>query len=220
MYPRTSVQKEASQKMEIKSTESAYLSTSNGKYVCMQRAKRTLQLVSENRQGQGPEVKVYHISYNGRPCMAFCFEVDNKSVFPVVTEKEEVESRVLSLDKPITPGILDKSFLFKWGERDCCGAWRSLNSVAEPSKFLSVEEHGKVIIKTHPDPGFKILDKERDTANKELQRNARTDKIQKSMTTQYRKNTLQKRPSCCERSVAPTKRLYCPQRGVKRMKNQ
>ncbi|XP_016146734.1 uncharacterized protein [Sinocyclocheilus grahami] len=166
-----SVQKEASQKMNICSIESALLSTSCGKYVCIEgrrrrrpRPSQSLELVTENRQEKDLEnsakVKVYHILYGTRKCMAFCFEVNKKSVFPVVTHGKEVKFKVLPTDKPITAGIFDQTFLFQWDEQDRHGDWKSLKSVAEPSMYLIDEENGKekskVIITNERSPIFKI----------------------------------------------------------------
>ncbi|XP_016428269.1 uncharacterized protein LOC107755847 isoform X3 [Sinocyclocheilus rhinocerous] len=155
--------------MNICSIESALLSTSCGKYVCIEgrrrrRPSQSLELVSENRQEKDLEnsakVKVYHILYGTRKCMAFCFEVNKKSVFPVVTHGKEVKFKVLPTDKPITAGIFDQTFLFQWDEHDRHGDWKSLKSVAEPSMYLIDEENGKekskVIITNERSPIFKI----------------------------------------------------------------
>ncbi|XP_059403190.1 uncharacterized protein LOC132135867 [Carassius carassius] len=155
--------------MNIYSIESALLATSCGKYVCIEGRRRrrnsqSHELVTKNRQtsdlGSAAKVKVYHVLNGTRKCMAFCFEVNKKSVFPVITHGKEVKFKVLPTEEPITAGIFDQTFLFQWDERDIHGDWRSLKSVAEPSKYLIGVENGKekskVIVTTERSPVFKI----------------------------------------------------------------
>ncbi|XP_050964633.1 uncharacterized protein LOC127164676 [Labeo rohita] len=201
--------------MNIESIESALLSTCHGRYVCIegnQRPRNSHQLVTKNLQEPGPKVKVYHILYNGdTKCMAFCFEVKNKLVFPFA-DGEEVKCKVLHPNQPVTAGTFDQTFLFKWGRDSMC-----LKTVAEPSKYLFAEEKGKVIITEGEGTGFKILNSDKESANMD-----RSGKFQNSVTP-CKKNSWQKRPSkhracLCKGSVAPTKRLYSPERDAKRRK--
>lgn len=167
MNPKTSVQKEASQKMEISSIDSAFLATSGQRYVCIEgrpsrRTSQSHELVTKFLQegdlGSAAKVKVYHVLNGTRKCMAFCFEVNKKSVFPVITHGKEVKFKVLPREEPITAGIFDQTFLFQWG--DIHGDWKSLKSVAEPSKYLidgkNGKEKNKVIITTERSPVFKV----------------------------------------------------------------
>lgn len=215
--------------MNIDSVKSALLSTIHGKFVCVQgtlKPKRSHQLVAQNVQcnpGNPGNVKVYHILYNGtRQCMAFGFEVDNKSVFPVVTHGEEVKFEVLSTDEPITERTFDEKFLFQWGEQDISGDWRSLESVAKPKNYLCVKKKGKVTITKEQIPDFSIRysDEKKD---KELQSLCQSDKIQqdetnKCKTISWQRCNLKRGPSCCKSSVAPNKPLRCNSRKTKRMK--
>ncbi|XP_016403965.1 uncharacterized protein LOC107737075 isoform X2 [Sinocyclocheilus rhinocerous] len=191
--------------MNINSVESAHLSTSCGKLLCIQgrqRPNHSHQLVAKNEQKLNPgnSVKVYHILYNRtRQCMAFGFEVENKSVFPVVTHGEAVK--------------------FKWGEQEISGDWRSLESVAKPKKYLCVKNEVKVTITKKQSPVFRICYSD-EKKGEELQSLCGSGKIQE--TNPYKKISWQRRnlkrgPSCREGS-ASNKPLHCNDRKTKRMK--
>ncbi|KAF4112716.1 uncharacterized protein LOC131541470 [Onychostoma macrolepis] len=211
--------------MKIKS---AHLRTIEHKFVCVQgiwKPKRSHQLVTQNKQesnsGNSGKVSVYHITYDGnRKCMAFGFEVKNKSslVFPVVTHGEKLEVEVLPTDKPITAGSFDEKFLFQWCGQIISGDWRSLESVAKPKTYLCVEK-GKVTITKERVPYFKI--KYSDKKKDEESRSSGSDKILENKTNEYKTISFQRRnlkrgSSCCEGSVAPNKPLRC--RKTKRIK--
>ncbi|XP_016318452.1 uncharacterized protein LOC107670384 isoform X2 [Sinocyclocheilus anshuiensis] len=192
--------------MNINSVKSAHLSTSCGKLLCIQGTQRpnhSHQLVAKNEQkfNPGNSVKVYHILYNRtRQCMAFGFEVKNKSVFPVVTPGEEVK--------------------FKWGEQEISGDWRSLESVAKPKKYLCVKNEVKVTITKKQSPVFRICYSD-EKKGEELQSLCGSGKIQENATNPYKKiwrrRNLKRGPSCCAGS-ASNKPLHCNDRKTKRMK--
>lgn len=207
--------------------KSAHLWTSDQKFVCVQGIwlpKRSHQLVTQNEQesnsGNSGKVSVYHITYDKtRECMAFGFELKNKSslVFPVVTHGEKLEVEVLPTDR-ITAGSFDEKFLFQWGELNISGDWRSLESVAKPKTYLCVEK-GKVTITKERIPEFKINYSNK--KNDEQSRSSRSDKILENETNKYKIISFQRRnlkrgSSCCEGSVAPNKPLRC--RKTKRIK--
>ncbi|XP_016403964.1 uncharacterized protein LOC107737075 isoform X1 [Sinocyclocheilus rhinocerous] len=211
--------------MNINSVESAHLSTSCGKLLCIQgrqRPNHSHQLVAKNEQKLNPgnSVKVYHILYNRtRQCMAFGFEVENKSVFPVVTHGEAVKFKALPTDKLITGKAFDETFLFQWGEQEISGDWRSLESVAKPKKYLCVKNEVKVTITKKQSPVFRICYSD-EKKGEELQSLCGSGKIQE--TNPYKKISWQRRnlkrgPSCREGS-ASNKPLHCNDRKTKRMK--
>ncbi|XP_016116642.1 uncharacterized protein [Sinocyclocheilus grahami] len=183
--------------MNISSIKPAHLSTSCGKLLCIQsrlRPNRSHQLVAKNEQkfNPGNSVKVYHILYNRtRQCMAFGFEVENKSVFPFVTNGEEVK--------------------FKWGEQEISGGWRSLESVAKPKKYLCVKNEVKVIITEKQSPVFQICYS--DEKKGEIQDNERNPYKEIS----WRRRNLKRGPSCRTESES-NKPLCCNNRKTKRMK--
>ncbi|XP_016116640.1 uncharacterized protein [Sinocyclocheilus grahami] len=203
--------------MNISSIKPAHLSTSCGKLLCIQsrlRPNRSHQLVAKNEQkfNPGNSVKVYHILYNRtRQCMAFGFEVENKSVFPFVTNGEEVKFKALLTDKLITGKAFDETFLFKWGEQEISGGWRSLESVAKPKKYLCVKNEVKVIITEKQSPVFQICYS--DEKKGEIQDNERNPYKEIS----WRRRNLKRGPSCRTESES-NKPLCCNNRKTKRMK--
>ncbi|XDV21353.1 hypothetical protein PO909_026462 [Leuciscus waleckii] len=154
-------------KMEICDVTPARLWITGGeKCVSVEvRCKSHHQLVTQNLQdGHGHEgvVQVFEIIYEERKCMAFCFEVGDKAIFPF-TDGKDIHFTVLSSIQEVMKDTVNKTlnemFLFQWGEAGTSD-WRSLKSVAEPSMYLFSEDNGnKVTIKPVEMPHFKIQKK-------------------------------------------------------------
>ncbi|XDV21350.1 hypothetical protein PO909_026459, partial [Leuciscus waleckii] len=108
-------------KMEICDITPARLwITGSGKCVSVEVRRRPThhQLVTQNLQdGHGDEgvVQVYDITYEGRKCMAFCFKVGDKAIFPF-TDGKDIQFRVLSSKQEVMKDTvnetLNEMFLF------------------------------------------------------------------------------------------------------------
>ncbi|XP_051531307.1 uncharacterized protein LOC127427644 isoform X2 [Myxocyprinus asiaticus] len=137
----------------------ARLQTSHGKYVCVQRKRTTAthQMIEDycqvNDCGNTGKVTVYEEKEDTHK-MAFCFEVEKKSIFPIIKtdsgSRGEIGFKVLTGKKKFT---FDKTFLFQWGEEE--GDWKSLKSIAEPSTYLCVKK-GKVMTSSQRLPHFRM----------------------------------------------------------------
>ncbi|XP_051980897.1 uncharacterized protein LOC127642323 isoform X2 [Xyrauchen texanus] len=146
----------------------ARLQTSDGKFVCIQQRRKptsSYQMVTGDLQvsvnKNAGKVTVYDVEEDNNKCMAFCFEVKKKAVFPVVPKKdcpcENLDFKILTKKEESTAFTLDKTFLFQWGEEE--GQWRSLKSIAEPSKYLIING-SKVTISPQCFPHFQIANLE------------------------------------------------------------
>ncbi|XP_067295939.1 uncharacterized protein [Pseudorasbora parva] len=133
------------------------LITSNG-CVCVQTARpsKSYQLVEEKvQENDAGKVKVYYVNKGDVRCMAFCFEMSGKAIFPVVTDGKDVRFEELPKQE-FTKDTFKEKFLFQWGEEGSEGC-RSLKSVAKPSMYLFVEhQRPRVTIKPVEIPFFKI----------------------------------------------------------------
>ncbi|KAL7839896.1 hypothetical protein SRHO_G00265540 [Serrasalmus rhombeus] len=114
------------------------LETRNGKYARIETKRTGATIVAKQDQGNQPNVTVYR-SYENRKnvCVAFCFELENKKYFPVV--KKQVDSTApaqFQVEPRNDPDAIDESVQFRWTKAK--GDWKFLNSVAEPSQYLSV----------------------------------------------------------------------------------
>ncbi|XP_051961535.1 uncharacterized protein LOC127628733 [Xyrauchen texanus] len=139
----------------------ARFQTSRGKYVYIQRKRKaaTYQMIEDNCQitdyGNCGKVTVYEVKEDNLK-MAFCFEVENKSIFPIVIKADsgsrgEINFKVLEGEKKFT---LDKTFFFQWGEKEV-DDWKSLKSIAEPNTYLGINK-GKVVTCSQCFPCFKL----------------------------------------------------------------
>ncbi|XDV21348.1 hypothetical protein PO909_026458, partial [Leuciscus waleckii] len=93
--------------------------TSSGKCVSVEVRRKPIthhQLVTQNLQDvHEGVVQVYDITYEGRKCMAFCFKVGDKAIFPF-TDGKDIQFRELSSEQEVMKDTvietLNKTFLF------------------------------------------------------------------------------------------------------------
>ncbi|XP_077097697.1 uncharacterized protein LOC143749113 isoform X2 [Siphateles boraxobius] len=167
-------------KMEICENYPALLCVIGGKCVRVEVRRRPspadLRLVTESLQGPREGlVQVYEILYGTIKCMAFCFKLGDKAIFPF-TDGKDVKF------KEVTEATFNENNLFQWVEAGS-KVWRSLKSVAEPSMFLFFEDNkNKVTIKPVEMPHFSI---ERFNHTSKLKRCCIPNKLNK--TTPYKK---------------------------------
>lgn len=183
----------------------------SGTCVCVELRRKPgpshYQLVSKNVQADHEGlVQVYDILYGTRKCMAFCFELGEKAIFPF-TDGKAIKFMVLSSQQKITEGrpTFNETFLFHWVEAARID-WRSLKSVAEPSMYLFYEDNeNKVTINPVAMPDFRIEGLKRTS---KLKMRYIPNKL--NMTTPYERVSLISRdsnhgPSFCEATALSTK---------------
>ncbi|XP_057216787.1 uncharacterized protein LOC130570472 isoform X2 [Triplophysa rosa] len=132
----------------------AYLMTKNEKYVFVesrgsgstpQMVARSVQVNHSTNSRKVTVTVIENMDVDKVKCMAFCFELNNKKYFPVVTGDK------IGFEETLTS---DMKFWFRWGEKT--GQWRTLQSAAKSDMSLCECNKGKVIICSQPRSHFRI----------------------------------------------------------------
>ncbi|KAL7836840.1 hypothetical protein AOLI_G00281240 [Acnodon oligacanthus] len=144
-----------SMKSKLTITIEGQLETKNGKYARIETKSTGVTIVAKQDQGNQSNVTVYRSCENdNNVCVAFCFKLRNKKYFPVVKKQgDSTTPAQFQVEPRNDANALDESVQFRWTKAK--GVWKFLNSVAEPSQYLSVYKN-QFTLTTTPTTHFRF----------------------------------------------------------------